>query len=186
MQLLEHSTMWITVCLTAHSLCFGSAGDLARRLWSHPFLFYANLMEELFSESDPYSGFYLIFFTLLFISSGPALLSLYTSNFLVPSIFFNTCSFISLISFFCNILSFLVSHHVTPSPIAWTMNCIANLFLELSVIVSSLFSQFVFLFKRPQGLRRDDWTLQGISFVWAFSKEKKKDMICAWIEDNLN
>lgn len=50
--------------------------------------------------------------------------------------FFNTRFFISLISFFCSALSFLISHHATRSPVAWTMNCISNLFLELSVIVS--------------------------------------------------
>lgn len=99
--------------------------------------------------------------------------------------FFNTCSFISLISFFCNILSFLISPPVTPL-----------LLLELWIAYPISSWNFQWL-SPPYSLNlcfylRDHRVGEGmIEHFKAFLlfepfQKKKNDMIYAWIEDDLN
>lgn len=115
-------------------------------------------------------------FAFHFIPSGPILLSLYFFNFLVSFFFsLNTCCFIFLIFFFGNSLSFLIPHLVSLSPIAWTMNCISSLSPELSVIVSPLFSQFVFYLRdHPVCWRMIEYFKVFLLFTFPSRKKKKK------------
>lgn len=90
-------------------------------------------------------GSYIFFFTSHFIPTGPILLSLYFFNFLVSSIFFNTCLFIFLIFFFFAMHFLSLFFILSPYLLCLDSGLhIQSLSPGLSMTVSSLFSRFVF------------------------------------------
>lgn len=109
-------------------------------VWLIFFCFLSLLFHLLFHSIWPYSSISIFFqFSCVFFFLTPPLFSL--SSFLAMHILFSS---------------------VTLSPIAWTMSCISNLSLELSVIVSPLFSEFVFY------LRDHDVCWRVIEYFKAF------------------